>query len=203
MFRDVDADFYIMADGDGTYPPDQAPNLLNVMMTANADMVIGNRMDSDSGRGSRSGHYIGNRWLVKTVNYLFDSDIHDSLSGYRILSRRFVKSIPLFSKGFEVETAMSIHAIEIDAKVIEVPISYNERYEGTESKLNTFRDGAKIGATIFNLFKDQRPKTVYGMTASLFFALGLIVGVPVIGEFFETGLVPRFPSAILARLISG
>lgn len=198
MFRDVEADIYIMADGDNTYPAHQAPQLIELMIKEKADVIVGNRMSSYHGSNSRSGHHFGNRTITKAVNRLFLSDYGDLLSGYRVLSRRFVKSTPLFSQGFEVETALSIHAVEIGAKVIEVPITYAERAEGSESKLSTFRDGFKIGLTIFRLFKDYNPKAVYGLLAAVFFLAGLLVGMPVIVEYLQTGLVPRFPSAILA-----
>ena len=198
MFRDIEADYYVMVDGDGTYPSAHALEMLKLIVESSADMIIGNRMSTYHSSGSRSGHFIGNLALTRTVNYLFGSNYQDLLSGYRILSHRFVKSIPLFSKGFEVETVMSIHAIEVDAKVLEFPINYSERIEGTESKLNTIRDGLKIGWSIFTLFKDYKPKLFYGGVAILFFVVGLVIGVPVIFEFFKTGLVPRFPSAILA-----
>jgi glycosyltransferase involved in cell wall biosynthesis len=198
MFRDVEADLYIMADGDNTYPAHQAPQLIELIIKERADVVVGNRMSSYHGSNSRSGHHFGNRTLTKAVNRLFLSEYGDLLSGYRVLSRRFVKSTPLFSQGFEVETALSIHAVEVGAKVIEVPIAYAERVEGSESKLSTFRDGFKIALTIFRLFKDYNPKAVYGLLACLFFLSGLLVGTPVIVEYLQTGLVPRFPSAILA-----
>ena len=198
MFRDIDVDYYIMVDGDGTYPAASAVELLALATRSNADMVIGNRMPSYCQSASRSGHFWGNRILTATVNYLFDAGFQDLFSGYRVLSRRFVKSIPIFSKGFEVETAMSIHAIEVDAKVLELPIDYTQRTAGTESKLYTLRDGLKISFSIFTLFKDYRPKVVYGGLALIFNITGLVIGAPVILEYIETGLVPRFPSAILA-----
>jgi glycosyltransferase involved in cell wall biosynthesis len=198
MFRDIEADFYIMVDGDGTYPADKAPEMLNLMIDNKADMIVGNRLKSYGASGSRVGHFIGNNLLTNTVNYLFDSNYVDLLSGYRVLSKRFVKSIPLFSKGFEVETVMSIHAVDVDAKVLSIDIDYQEREAGTESKLNTVRDGIRIATTILNLFRDHYPRLFYGFFSILFILLGLIVGIPVVIEFFETGLVPRFPSAILA-----
>lgn len=198
MFRDVDADYYIMVDGDGTYPAERALEMLEIMLHTQADMMVGSRMGSYGDSASRAGHYFGNRLITRTVNLLFNAEYHDLLSGYRVLSRRFVKSVPLFSKGFEVETTLSIHAVEVDAKIIEYPIEYRERTAGTESKLSTVRDGFKIAMTILALFRDYRPKYVYGGAGVIFCIAGLIVGVPVILEYFQTGLVPRFPSAILA-----
>ena len=198
MFRDIEADYYIMVDGDGTYPAHYASEMLGVIVDMNADIVIGDRMITYENSGSRSGHFAGNKILTGAVNYLFGSNINDLLSGYRVLSRRFVKSIPLFAEGFEVETAMSIHAIEVDANVVEYPIEYLERIDGSESKLNTVSDGLRIGWTVFKLFKDHKPKIIYGLVASLLFILSLLVGIPVVTEFLRTGLVPKFPSAILA-----
>lgn len=201
MFRDIDADCYVMVDGDGTYPADRAAEMVELMRSSRADMVVGNRMESFRGSSSRRGHFSGNRILTKTVNHLFHSSFSDLLSGYRVLSRRFVKSIPLFTRGFEVETVISIHAIEVDAKVLEVPVSYSERAVGSASKLHTLKDGFSIAMSILNLFKDYRPKLVYGFAAFANILAGFVVGVPVILEFFETGLVPRFPSAILASAL--
>lgn len=198
MFRDVDADYYVMVDGDGTYPANITPEFIELMLKTRSDMLVGNRLESYTNSASRVGHLTGNKIITNTVNFLFDSNINDLLSGYRILSRRFVKSIPLFSEGFEVETALSIHAIEIDAKVIEAPISYSERIAGTKSKLNTFRDGFKILLTIITLFKDHRPQLIFSWIGILLGTLGLGIGIPVVAEFLSTGLVPRFPSAILA-----
>lgn len=168
MFRDIDADYYVMVDGDGTYPPEYAPMMLTLIQSSRADMIVGNRMESYCKSGSRSRHFAGNFLLTSAVNYLFDSNLQDLLSGYRVLSKRFVKSIPLFLKDSEVETAISIHSIEVDAKVLEMPIEYSERTEGTESKLNTMRDGFKIAWAIVTLFKDHRPKLVYGLFSTIF-----------------------------------
>lgn len=196
--RDIDADYYIMVDGDDTYPAAQAASMLSLAMENNADMIVGNRLRSYQQSNSRAGHLFGNQLFTRVVNYLFSSDLEDILSGYRVMSRRFVKSLPLFSAGFEVETAISIHAIEVDARLLEVPIEYNSRPIGSESKLNTLRDGTKILREILVVYKDQKPKVVFGLCALLFFSAGLIVGIPVVAEYLATGLVPRFPSAILA-----
>lgn len=198
MFRDVDADIYVLTDGDGTYPVEKVPEMIRLLCEANADIVVGNRIPSYQDSASRKGHLWGNNLITQTVNYLFDADIQDLLSGYRVMSHRFVKSIPLFSEGFEVETAISIHAVEVGAKMLEVPIEYAPRAEGSESKLNTFQDGAKILWEIFRLYKDHKPKVVYGILAVVFAMAGLLIGLPVVYEFLQTGLVPRFPSAILA-----
>lgn len=198
MFRDVDADIYLMLDGDGTYPLAEAKKLIDAAVAQSADMVIGCRMDSYSSSKSRKGHLLGNILITKTLNYLFDADVKDLLSGYRAMSRRFVKSVPLFSRGFEIETELTIHAIEVGAKIIEIPIQYGSRLSGDASKLNTFRDGWKILNQIFSLYVGNRPKVVFGFLAVLFIFLGLVAGIPVVVEYIETGLVPRFPTAILA-----
>lgn len=201
MFRDVAADYYVIADGDGTYPAAEAPAMVAQIIAQNADVVVGSRMALYQDSQSRSGHFWGNRLLTKTVNYLFDSDVDDLLSGYRVMSRRFVKSMPLFSKGFEVETAMTIHAVEVGAKSVTLSVPYLARAEGTQSKLNTVRDGARIFLTIFRLYKDHKPFIVYGVLGGLLALLSFGVGTPVVLEFIKTGLVPRFPSAILASAL--
>ncbi|MEJ2418042.1 MAG: glycosyltransferase [Exilibacterium sp.] len=201
MFRDVDADIYVMVDGDGTYLASEVQNLLCAQRESSADMVVGNRLNTYTDSQSRVGHHLGNRLITQTVNYLFQSELQDVLSGYRVLTKRFVKSTPLFSTGFEVETAISIHAIEIDAKIVEVPISYQKRVEGSISKLNTIEDGVKIAWTIIKLFKDCKPTLIYGILSLCFFLSSLGVGIPIILEYLESGLVPRFPSAFLASAL--
>lgn len=196
--RDIIADYYLMLDGDNTYPPEYAIDMIALAKRNHADMVVGNRLQNYGDSSSRTGHYSGNQLLTKAVNYLFDSDLQDLLSGYRLMSHRFVKSLPLFSEGFEVETAISIHAIELDARIFELPIKYQPRVEGSASKLNTVRDGTKILKEILIVYKDQKPKVVYGLAALLFMLSGLLIGLPVVKEYLDTGLVPRFPSAILA-----
>lgn len=198
MFRDIDADYYIMMDADGTYPTKNLLSNLEQCIDENIDMLIGNRINYFSRSNSRKGHYLGNRALTKTLNFLFSCDYSDILSGYRIMSRRFVKSVPLFSEGFEIETILSVHTIEVDAKFIEVNIDYLPRSEESPSKLNTVRDGFKILVTIIQLFHDFRPKLIYGLVSFILFMLGLFFGTPVIIDFFKTGLVERFPTAILA-----
>lgn len=198
MFREIDADIYLLTDGDGTYQAIDALKLIETLKKENADMVVGSRMNSYSKSKSRTGHYFGNKVLSRLVSSLFSEDIEDLLSGFRVFSKRFVKSAPLFSKGFELETNLSIHAIEIDAKVLELPIEYNKREYGTESKLNTFRDGRKILQTIIKLFVYYRPFYVCLYSSVILFLVGLLIGVPVIQEYYDTGLVPKFPRAILA-----
>lgn len=201
MFRDVDADIYILADGDGTYPANEAAKMIDLLIQHDADLVIGSRLTSYKDSQSRGKHLFGNILLTNTVSRLFATEVYDLLSGYRVMSRRYVKTLPLFSKGFEVETAMTIHAIEVGAKIIEHPIKYLPRIEGTVSKLNTWHDGFKITKEIFQLYKDYAPKIVYFIVATLFILSGFFIGVPVIYEYFETGLVPKFPRAFLASAL--
>ncbi|MDA3886891.1 MAG: glycosyltransferase family 2 protein [Candidatus Delongbacteria bacterium] len=201
MFRDIDADYYVMMDADGTYPTDKLSEHINKCTEKKVDMLVGSRIQYFTESQSRKGHYWGNRLLTRTLNFLFNCDYNDILSGYRIMSNRFVKSIPLFSKGFEVETVLSVHAIEVDAKLLQVKIDYLPRIEGSESKLNTYRDGFKILRTILQLFRDYKPNLFYGLIALVIFTMGMIFGIPVVIEFFDTGLVERFPSAILASAL--
>lgn len=198
MFREIDADIYLLTDGDGTYQSTDAVRLIEALKQENADMVVGSRINSYSNSESRAGHYFGNKVLSKLVSTLFNEDIGDLLSGFRVFSKRFVKSVPLFSKGFELETNLSIHAIEIDAKFLEIPIEYNKREYGTESKLSTFSDGRKILQTIIKLFIYYRPFYVCLYLSLVLFLFGLLIGLPVVHEYIETGLVPKFPRAILA-----
>ena len=201
MFRDIGADYYVIMDADGTYPSDRLSEHINKCIEKKVDMLVGSRIQYFTESRSRKGHYWGNRLLTKTLNFLFNCDYYDILSGYRIMSNRFVKSIPLFSKGFEVETVLSVHAIEVDAKLLQVDIDYLPRIEGSESKLNTYRDGFKILRTILQLFRDHKPSLFYGLIAFVVFSTGMILGIPVVIEFFDTGLVERFPTAILASAL--
>lgn len=201
MFREIDADIYLLTDGDGTYLVNDAVRLIETLQNENADMVVGSRIDSYIQSKSRAGHYLGNKLLSKLVTALFNEDVNDLLSGFRAFSKRFVKSAPLFSKGFELETNLSIHAIEVDAKTIEVPISYNKREEGTKSKLNTFSDGRKILQTIIKLFIYYRPFQLCLILSCVLGLVGLLIGIPVIIDYIQTGLVPKFPRAILASAL--
>lgn len=201
MFRDIDADIYVLADGDGTYPAQEAQKMINLLIDQDADLVVGTRLGTYHTSNSRKQHLVGNIILTNTVNKLFSSEVYDLLSGYRVMSRRYVKTMPLFSRGFEVETAMTIHAIEVGAKIIEHPIQYLPRVDGTVSKLNTWKDGYKIAKEIFQLYKDYAPKVVYLILAFFFIFMGFAIGIPVVLEYFETGLVPKFPRAILATAL--
>lgn len=199
MFADVDADIYIMADGDGTYDTKAAVRLIDELVDNNLDMVVGTRVEAESDSHQyRPGHRFGNSMLTSVVSHLFGDQLQDVLSGYRVMSRRFVKSFPGLAKGFEIEVMLTIHALSLRLPVAEVGTDYFDRAEGTESKLNTIRDGIRILFTILYLFKEVYPLKFFGVFSVLFFICALFFGVPVIFEYFETGLVPRFPSAILA-----
>lgn len=201
MFSDVDADVFLMVDGDGTYDLSDARQHLNRVLASNIDMLMGSRIESYGESQSRRGHELGNRLITWLVGVLFMRRFKDVLTGYRMMSRRFVKTAPVMADGFEVETMLTVHALEIRCQVVEVPIRYFSRPRGSASKLNTFRDGARILRTIGYLLKEVRPLYFFSLAGVAFGMLSLAVGVPVVIEFLETGLVPRFPSAILAAAL--
>ena len=200
MFREIDADYYIMVDGDDTYPAEAAPRLLEPLMNDTADMTVGDRLSNGTygEENDRAFHGFGNnlvRWLIKVIyGYAFD----DVMTGYRAFNRIFVKTMPVLSEGFQIETELSIHADDKRFRIVDVPIDYRDRPEGSYSKLSTFGDGAKVLRAIASLFKDHKPMAFFGWLALILIVLGLIAGIPVIAEYFQTGLVPRFPTAILA-----
>lgn len=200
MFREIDADYYIMVDGDDTYPAEAVPRLLEPLMNDTADMTVGDRLSNGTygEENDRAFHGFGNnlvRWLIKVIyGYAFD----DVMTGYRAFNRIFVKTMPVLSEGFQIETELSIHAVDKRFRITDVPIDYRDRPEGSYSKLSTFGDGAKVLRAIASLFKDHKPMAFFGWLALILIVLGLIAGIPVIAEYFQTGLVPRFPTAILA-----
>lgn len=196
MFADVDADIYVMADGDATYDAVAAPAMIDAMLTNNLDMVVGARK-SEVDAAYRRGHRLGNSLLTGLLQSLFRRSFTDILSGYRIFSRRFVKSFPVLSEGFEIETEISVHALELAMPVSEVVTAYAARPEGSVSKLSTYRDGWRILRTIITLYRIERPVWFFGLIAGLFGAFGLGLGIPVVLTYLDTGLVPRFPTAIL------
>lgn len=201
MFADVDAEIYVMLDGDGTYPLDRASEHIGRVQSEQIDMLIGSRLGSYDDSASRSGHRFGNEVLSGLVRRIFHASIMDVLSGYRVMSRRFVKSAPVLVSGFEIEVMLTIHALEIRSHIVEAPVGYLKRAEGSASKLRTLRDGARILWAIVYFFKEVRPFRFFSTIALLLALISLAVGLPVIVEFFKTGLVPRFPSAILASAI--
>jgi glycosyltransferase involved in cell wall biosynthesis len=195
-FSDLDADLYLMADGDGTYDAGRAREMLDLLLDENLDMVVGIR--EGDGDAYRLGHRTGNMLFTRAVALLFGSRFTDIFSGYRAFSRRFVKSFPALSAGFETETELTVHAVQLRMPVAEVATAYRDRAEGTASKLRTYRDGLKILFNIVLFTQHYRPLLFYGVMAALLAAISLGIGYPVIVEFFETGLVPRLPSAVLA-----
>lgn len=197
MFADVEADVYVMVDGDATYEAAAAPALVDKLWSENLDMVNGSRVETGA-NAYRAGHRFGNRMLTGTVAYLFGRQFDDMLSGYRIMSRRFVKSFPALSSGFEIETELTVHALELRVPIAEVKTSYGERPEGSTSKLSTYRDGVRILVTILRLFKDEKPAEFFSAAGGLMAITSLLFGIPVIAEFTRTGLVPRLPTAVLA-----
>jgi glycosyltransferase involved in cell wall biosynthesis len=197
MFADVEADVYVLVDGDDTYDAASARSLCDRLLADGLDMVIANRLGVDV-TAFRQGHFFGNRMLSGFVALLFGKPVTDMLSGYRVLSRRCVKSFPALSGGFEIETELTIHSLELDMPVGEVFTPYRARPEGSQSKLSTFRDGARILRTILLLYKDKRPLRFFFAWFLVLFFTSFLMGYPVIVEFLETGLVPRFPTAIAA-----
>jgi glycosyltransferase involved in cell wall biosynthesis len=196
MFADVEADIYIMADGDATYEAAAAPALVARLLDENLDMVVGARK-SEVEAAYRRGHRFGNAMLTGMLAQLFGRSFNDILSGYRVFSRRFVKSFPLLSTGFEIETEISVHALELKMPVTEVITAYAARPEGSESKLNTYRDGWRILNTILKLFRSERPLIFYSLIAGFFALLAVGLAVPLVMTFMKTGLVPRVPTAVL------
>ncbi len=198
MFADIDADIYVMADGDGTYDPAYARTMIDKLIGETLDMVVGARSEVDTGQAYRPGHKMGNLTLTRFVGWLFGARFTDILSGYRVFSRRFVKSFPALATGFEVETEIAIHALELKMPVAEIIAPYKPRPRGSISKLSTWQDGLRIFATIVFLFKEVRPFKFFG---ALFVALAVLsIGMiyPVVAEYLDTGLVPRIPTAVLA-----
>jgi len=197
MFSEIDADIYIMVDGDDTYDASQAPVLVDRLLTEEADMVVGARIGATE-KHQRAGHAFGNRMFNVLYSKLFGREFSDIFSGYRVFSRRFVKSFPAVSAGFEIETELSVHASQLRLPVAEVPLPYKDRPEGSHSKLSTFRDGARILKTIIVLLKEYRPLTFFGGIGAAGIALAFLIMIPVFVEYAQTGLVQRFPTAVLA-----
>lgn len=200
MIRDIEADYYLMVDGDDTYPAEAANELLAPLISGDADMVVGDRLSNGTygKENDRAFHGFGNNLVRRLIKWLYGFDYSDVMTGYRAFNRIFAETMPVLSRGFEIETELSIHAVDKGWRIVEVPIAYRDRPEGSESKLSTFSDGWKVLKTIMSLFKDYRPMALFGWVSLVFIILGLIVGIPVIAEFAQTGLVPRFPSAMLA-----
>ena len=195
MFADIEADIYVMADGDATYEAAAAPALVRAMLDDNFDMVVGARR-SEVEQAYRRGHRLGNRLMTGLLRELFGRSFTDIFSGYRVFSRRFVKSFPVLSAGFEIETEMSVHALELRMPVSEIVTAYAARPEGSHSKLSTYRDGLRILRVMMQLYRTERPLWFYGFIGALALIMGITLGIPVVLTWLDTGLVPRFPTVI-------
>lgn len=200
MFKDIDADCYIMADGDDTNPP--VPEMAEIILRGEAEMVIGDRLSSTYfEENKRLFHNTGNKLVRSLINTLFDVNVTDIMTGSRAFSYTFVKTFPVLSKGFEIETEMTIHAAANNLRMVEVPTNYRDRPEGSESKLNTYSDGFKVLKTIARLFKEYKPMVFFGILAIIAMIISIILAIPVFNEYFQTGLVLRFPTLIVAGFI--
>ena len=199
MFKEIDADCYLMIDGDDTYPAENAREMCNYVLEDNVDMVIGDRLSSTYfEENKRPFHNTGNKLVRGLINSLFKSNVRDIMTGYRAFSYDFVKTFPVLSKGFEIETEMTIHALDKNMQLKEIPIEYRDRPEGSVSKLNTFSDGFKVLKTIGRLFKEYKPTIFFGLIGFLFLLISLGFGIPVFVDYFKTGLVERFPTLIFS-----
>ena len=199
MFKDIDADCYLMIDGDDTYPSKHAKEMCEYILNGKADMVIGDRLSSTYFKeNKRPFHNFGNVLVRRLINTLFKAKVRDIMTGYRAFSYSFVKTFPVLSKGFEIETEMTIHALDKNLLLKEIKVDYKDRPEGSVSKLNTFSDGFKVLKTIARLFKEYKPTLFFGIFGLIFFIISLVFGVPVFIEYFKTGLVPRFPTLIFS-----
>lgn len=198
MFRDIDAECYIMIDGDDTYPVEAAPEMIERVFGKNADMVVGDRLSSTYfTENKRAFHNFGNSLVRKSINVLFEADIKDMMTGYRAFSYLFVKSFPVLSKGFEIETEMSIHAADKNMQVENVIIEYRDRPEGSVSKLNTFSDGFRVLRTIARMYQTYKPMNFFGFLSAALAVLSILFMIPVVIDYTRTGLVPHFPTLIV------
>lgn len=202
MFRDIDAECYILVDGDDTYPAEAAPELVSAVIDKGGDLVIGDRLSSTYfTENKRPFHNSGNVLVKSLINNFFKSDIKDIMTGYRAFSYEFVKTFPVLSQGFEIETEMTIHALDKNFSIISIPIQYRDRPEGSESKLNTYKDGFKVIMTIFNLYRLYKPFQFFSMFALLFLILSILFFIPAFIDYATSGLVPRFPSLIVSTAL--
>ena len=202
MFQDIDADCYLMIDGDDTYPAENAQEMCAYVLDGKADMVIGDRLSSTYfTENKRPFHNFGNRIVRFLINKLFRNKIKDIMTGYRAFSKDFVKGFPVLSKGFEIETEMTIHAVDKNFKIVEIPVSYRDRPEGSTSKLNTYSDGLKVLKTIATLFKEYKPMGFFGFISLVLTLLSFLLIIPVFVEYFKTKLVLKFPTLIVGCFI--
>lgn len=200
MFRDIDADCYLMVDGDDTYPAEAAAALAAPILSGEADMTVGDRLSNGTyaEQNKRAFHGFGNDLVRTMIRWIYGYSFDDVMTGYRAMSRPFVKTFPVLSEGFQIETELSIHAVDRRWRIADVPIDYRDRPEGSESKLDTVGDGVKVVCAIASLFKNYRPLKFFSLIALVLALVGLILGLPVVGEFLATGFVPRLPTAVLA-----
>ncbi len=200
MFREIDADIYVMVDGDDTYPAEFVHQLIEPVVNGEADMTIGDRLSNGtySKEIKKSFHEFGNNLVIKTINFLFKCKLKDIMTGYRVFNRTFVKNIPIMSQKFELETEMTLFSLDKRFRIKEIPIEFRERPDGSESKINTFSDGIKVLKTIIKMFKDFKPRQFFWLISIVFTIIGLIIGIPVIVEFIKTGAISKMPSAVLS-----
>ena len=202
MFRDIDAECYLMIDGDDTYPAENAREMVDLVLNKGVDMVIGDRLSSTYfTENKRPFHNMGNRIVRSLINHLFHSNVKDIMTGYRAFSRLFVKSFPVLSKGFEIETEMTIHALDKNFLLEEIPVTYRDRPEGSESKLNTVSDGMKVLKTIASLFRDYKPLLFFSCASIICLLLGIGFFVPVFVSYIHTGLVEKIPTIIVSGVV--
>lgn len=202
MFRQIDAECYLMIDGDDTYPAKDAKKMCDLVLNKGVDMVIGDRLSSTYfTENKRPFHNLGNRMVRSIINWLFGSNVRDIMTGYRAFSYQFVKNFPVLSKGFEIETEMTIHALDKNFLLEEIVVNYKDRPEGSVSKLNTYIDGIKVLTTIVRLFRDYKPFAFFGCWALLIAIIALALFIPVLLEYFDSGLVPRFPTLIVSTVL--
>lgn len=203
MFREIDADCYLMIDGDDTYPAENAAEMCNLVLHDNVDMVIGDRLSSTYfEENKRPFHNFGNTLVRNLINKIFHSDIKDIMTGYRAFSKSFVKHFPVLSQGFEIETEMTIHALDKNFYLKEVPVKYRDRPQGSVSKLNTYSDGMKVLMTIARLFREYKPFLFFSVVCIIFLLISLVLFLPVFIDYLNTGLVPRFPTLIVSGLLA-
>lgn len=200
MFREIDADIYVMVDGDDTYPAEFVHNLIEPIRNGEADMTIGDRLSNGTYQEENKRHFheFGNNLVKKSINVLFKTDLKDIMTGYRVFNKMFVKNMPVMTPKFEIETEMTLYALDKKYIIKEIPIIYRDRPEGSVSKLNTISDGIKVVKTIVNMFKNYKPLPFFTLIAVIIFILGLLVGMPVVVEFIKTSYITKLPSAVLA-----
>ena len=202
MLREIDADCYILVDGDDTYPVENAREMARMVLEEKTDMVIGDRLSATYfEENKRPLHDSGNRLVRSIINRIFHSDVKDIMTGYRAMSRRLVETLPLLSEGFEIETEMTIMALDSGLDIQQIPVQYRDRPDGSVSKLNTIKDGCRILLTILKLYRDYQPLRFFSMIAALLVVIATIVLIPVLTEYFQTGLVPRYPTLIVCGFV--